>query len=154
MLGWLVCQAKTQESLLSSVGGGLTVLWVWGLQMEWDLWACSCPAVSEPFRPLSLLLESMLGKDRSQGGSSEEHTTIKGQIEMLDLPIFDSEPVGDRRSTVLCLYLPDIFLLPIWLLPPVASLPLCGGLCLISLPLQFPAPYPSWLPACLPIPEP
>lgn len=91
--------------------------------MEWELWACSCPAVSEPFHPLSLLLESALGEVLSQGGgSSEEDTTVKGHVEKLDCPIFDSEPVGDCGSAC-TLYLPDVFLLPIWLPPPVASLP-------------------------------
>lgn len=82
------------------------MLWVWGLQMEWEEWACSCPTVSEPFRPLPLLLESALGEALSQGRSSEADATMKGQVEMLDLPIFDLEPVGDCGSACTLFVLP------------------------------------------------
>lgn len=106
VLGWLVHQAITQESLLSLAGGALTVLWVWGLQMEWEVWACSCPTVSELFHPLPLLLESALGETLSQGRSSEVDATMKGQFEMLDLPIFNLEPVCDFGSTCTWFVLP------------------------------------------------
>lgn len=66
----------------------------------------SCPTMSEPFCPLPLLMESALGEARSQGRSSEADATMKGQVEMLGLPVFDLEPVGGCGSACTLFVLP------------------------------------------------